>query len=173
MIISLHSFVIISFIKTIARATQIHQPITFDYFDINQSLINGRSMISLCACSRKNNKNDIRRGKIQFLRQGSVFRRTIHNKRLFNTSYKMAISVQNSMLKVNYFLSRERSTFKKKCKIYLNGVKKKIGRCYRPGAVSNIKWNATHGHQFNIFRAEDPSLVTHAFSTRAMRNFET
>ena len=32
-IIPLHSFVIISFIKTIARITQIHQPIRYDYFE--------------------------------------------------------------------------------------------------------------------------------------------
>ena len=32
-IISLHSFVIISFVKTITHTTQIHQPITLDYFE--------------------------------------------------------------------------------------------------------------------------------------------
>ena len=38
-IILLHSFIIISFIKTINRTTQLHQPITFDYFgNISQSL---------------------------------------------------------------------------------------------------------------------------------------
>ena len=57
------------------RTTQIHQPITFDYFQHQPITENGRSVWP----SRKNDKNDIRRGKIQILWQESVFRRTIQN----------------------------------------------------------------------------------------------
>ena len=38
------------------------------------------------------------------------------------------------------------------------------------GAVRNIGWNWVERHEFDIFRAEDPSPVTHAFSIRALRN---
>ena len=47
-IISLDSVVINSFIKTITRITQIHQPITFDYFEHQPITDNGRSVRPLC-----------------------------------------------------------------------------------------------------------------------------
>ena len=57
--ILLHSFVIISFIKTINRTTQLHQSITFDHFEHQPITENGRSVWR----PSKNDKNDIRRGK--------------------------------------------------------------------------------------------------------------
>ena len=94
-------FVIICFIKTINCTTQIHQPITFNYFE-HQPITekNGRSVWR----SRENDKNDIRRGKIRFLCKKVFSGERFRIKGLFYSSYTMAISVQNSMLKVNYFL---------------------------------------------------------------------
>ena len=58
----------------------------------------------LCACSRKNDKNDIRREKFKFFVKEVFSAEQFTINGLFYTSYKMAISVQNRMLKVNYFL---------------------------------------------------------------------
>ena len=43
-------------------------------------------------------------GKNKIIRQESVLDERFRNKGLFYTSYKMAISDQNPMLNVNYFL---------------------------------------------------------------------
>ena len=51
--------------------------------------------------SRKNDKNDIRRGKFNFFGKKLFSGEQFRIKGLFYTSYKMAYSVQNPMLKVN------------------------------------------------------------------------
>ena len=67
-------------------------------FNMSQSLKNGLSMWRW----RKNDKNDIRRGKVKSFGEKAFSGERFRIKGLFYTSYKMAISVQNPMLEVNY-----------------------------------------------------------------------
>ena len=100
-IILLHSFVIISFIKTINCTTQIHQLITFDYFE-HQSIT--EKMRGACGDREKTMKTIFVAEKSNFIRKKVFSGERFRIKGLFYTSYNMAISIQNTMLKVNYFL---------------------------------------------------------------------
>ena len=86
-----------SFIKTIIRNTLLHQPITFDYFEhqpITEEMDKNEKTIKTIFVVEKANFF----GKKVF--SGERFR----IEGLFYTSYNVAISVKNPMLKVKYFL---------------------------------------------------------------------
>ena len=90
-----------SFIKTITRTTQIHQPITFDYFE-HQPITD--KMGGACGDRVKTIKTILVAEKIKFFGKKSFSGERFRIKGLFYTNYKMTIPVQNPMLKVNYFL---------------------------------------------------------------------
>ena len=74
----LHSFVIIRFIKTMTCTTQIHQPITFDYFE-HQPITDKWAKRVASAHARAGTIETIPvRGKFKLFRLGSIFWQAIH-----------------------------------------------------------------------------------------------
>ena len=101
---SLRSFVIINFIKTIARTTQIHQPITFDYFEHQPITDKWSERVTSAHVRDRTLKTIFVAEKFEFSGKEVFSGERFTIKELFYTSYNMAISVQNLMLNMNYYL---------------------------------------------------------------------
>ena len=99
----------------------IHQLITFEYFEHQPIADLGMAgACGLCAGPRTIEfpaffgiDDSLVRENVKFLRLGSVFRRLIHRKTVIRRGLKMAISVQNPILKISFFLSVKISKFYK------------------------------------------------------------